>query len=88
MYDARHFLVADLCLAENLEKFVVRQKIEAAEAGSFGLQVVAQALLDHVQQLGALTELVQQLRVIAELDAPDVGLIRRRIGLILSRGAP
>lgn len=40
-YNVRRNRVADLCLAENLKKFVVGQKVEAAEAGSFGLQVVA-----------------------------------------------
>lgn len=72
-------IVADLRLAEDLKQFVVGQEVEAAEPRSLGFQVVAQALLHHIQQLGTLTELVQQLRVVAELDASE-GTMRVGVG--------
>lgn len=76
-------IVADLRLAKYLKQFVVGQEIETAESRSLSFQVVAQALLHHVQQLGTLTELVQQLRVVAKLDAPAgtmrVGMYQRLI---------
>lgn len=64
-------VVADLRLAEDLKQLIVGQEIKAAEPRSLGFQVVAQALLHHIQQLGTLAELVQQFRVVAELDASE-----------------
>lgn len=61
--------LSDLSLAENFQQLVVGQEIEAAESRPLSLQVVAEAFLNHVQELSALAELVQQLSVVAELDA-------------------
>lgn len=46
---ARARALSDLSLTENFEELVVGQEIEAAESRPLGLQVVAEALLNHVQ---------------------------------------
>ena len=60
---------AHLGLTKDLEQFVVGQEVEATEAGSLRLQVVTQALMHHIKHLRALTELLQELSVVAKLDA-------------------
>lgn len=71
------YSLADLCLAQNFEQLIVGQEVETAEARSLGLQVVAQPLLHHIQQFRALAKLIQQLGVVAELDAsvPGIGVV-------------
>lgn len=67
--------VAHLGLAENLKKLVVGQEIEPTESSPLGLQVVAQALLHHIQEFGTLAEFVQQLCIVAELDTSEMCMI-------------
>ena len=55
-----------LGLGEDLEQVAVRQEVEAGEARALGLEVVAQALLDHVEELVGFFELDAQPAVVAE----------------------
>lgn len=62
---------AHLRLAEDLEQLIVGQEVEATKARALSLQIVAEALLHHVQQLAALSEFVEELRIVAEPHAPS-----------------
>ena len=55
-------------LRQNLQKLIVREEVEPREGGSFRLQILAESLLDLVQQFVALSEVLQQTIVGTERD--------------------
>ena len=57
-----------LGLGQDLQQLVIRQEVEPGEGRPLGLQVLAEPLLDLVQELVALLQVVQETGIRAEGD--------------------
>ena len=57
-----------LRLRQDLEELIVGQEVESRERLALRLQILAEALLHHLQQLVALLQVVEQARVGTQCD--------------------
>jgi len=61
-----------LGLGQDFKKLVVGKEVEPGKPGSLSFEIVAQSLLDHVEKLATLLEALEELLVVAKLDAQHI----------------